>query len=149
MERKTFDLKTGNISFHNDQLIIKDDVVAQIRLNLFLCFMGIIYGVFSVLRYVKTGDSFLLWTGLLMGVGHLLILIYQLLYRSQKSIIDLHEIISYQFKNRQGKKILQLKLSNKKTRNVQGVDSAYEELKTYIDQHFYALQGNNNKSSIV
>jgi len=29
------------------------------------------------------------------------------------------------------------------------VDSAYEELKTYIDQHFYALQGNNNKSSIV
>ena len=30
-----------------------------------------IFGITSVIRYMKTGDEFLLWTGLFIGVAHL------------------------------------------------------------------------------
>jgi membrane protein implicated in regulation of membrane protease activity len=37
-----------------------------------------IFGIFSLLRYLQTGDQFLLWTGLIIGIGHLFIILRSL-----------------------------------------------------------------------
>ncbi|HKM45282.1 MAG TPA: hypothetical protein VJY12_07475, partial [Dysgonamonadaceae bacterium] len=64
---QTFKLIKGEISFDRDKIIIVDDAKKQKRLTLTSSIMWTIFWIFSVLRYLKTGDQFLLWTGLVIG----------------------------------------------------------------------------------
>lgn len=134
MEKKTFKLKNGEITFHGDQLMITEDVWKQSRLSFINSIVWVIYGIISVLRFQETNDLFFLWTGLLIGIVHFAILGYLLLFRTRESIINLGEVISFQFKNRGKEKVLDLKLANKKTRRILGVDPVHEEMNTYF-QH--------------
>lgn len=43
-----------------------------------------IFGVVDILRYFKTGDKFLLWTGLAIGLVNLIIIIYYLINRQKR-----------------------------------------------------------------
>ena len=90
---QTFKLKKGEILFDEDKIIIKDDAKKQKRLTLLSSSMWTIYGTLSVLRYFKTGDQFLLWTGLFIGIAHFVVFILNLC-RTVKSEIPFDDIKS-------------------------------------------------------
>src|SRR5665647_1640014 len=97
--KQTFKLKKGEILFYDDKIIIKDDAKKQRNLTLLSSSMWTIYGTLSVLRYFKTGDQFLLWTGLLIGIAHFVIFILNL-RRTVKTEIPFDGIKSLNVKQR-------------------------------------------------
>ena len=85
------------------------------------------YGLMSLLRYLKTGDQFLLWTGLLIGIGHLGIFI-AFLFKSVANEISFENIKSVELDQDNN---LSIKLKNGRTRRVNQV-YATQEFKEYI-----------------
>jgi hypothetical protein len=92
--------------------------------------MWIIYGTFSVLRYFKTGDKFLLWAGLFIGIAHFVIFILNL-FRSNQSDILFGDIKSIKVKQRFSNKFIDIKLKTDRLRRISGVDNS-EGLEDYI-----------------
>ena len=128
---QTFKLKKGEILFDEDKIIIKDDAKKQKRLTLLSSSMWTIYGTLSVLRYFKTGDQFLLWTGLFIGIAHFVVFILNLC-RTVKSEIPFDDIKSLKVKQRFSNEYLDIKLKNRRLRRVIRVDNS-EELDKYIE----------------
>ena len=79
---------------------------------------------------MKTGDQFLLWTGLFIGIAHFIIFILNLL-RSNKSEVLLDDITSIKITRRFNKEFLDIKLKNNKLRRVIGIENSLE-LEEYI-----------------
>ncbi len=127
-----FELQKGKLEFSADRIIITDNAVRQKRVRLFTSGIWIFYGILSVLRYVRTGDEFLLWTGLLIGIGHLIVFI-AFLFRSVKSEITMEEVRSMKFKSRFNNDFLDIKLKSGRVRRVSQVDDT-EELQEYLDK---------------
>ena len=127
---KTFKLKKGEISFETDKVKISDNSRKQSIIHLFSSAMWTIYGIISVLRYLKTGDQFLLWTGLFIGTSHLIIFILNLL-RSNQSEINLNDIKSVKVKKRFSNEYLDIRLKNNRLRRVSGIENT-RELEEYI-----------------
>lgn len=127
---QTFKIKKGEISFESDGIKISDSSKKQNRFQLFSSGMWTIYGTFSILRYLKTGDQFLLWTGLFIGIAHFVIFILSL-FRSNQSNILFGDIKSIKLKQRFSNKFLDIRLKNNRLRRVSGVDN-YDELEDYI-----------------
>ncbi len=135
MEQQTYKIKKGEITFNKEAIIIKDK---EKKYSLFLkvnSALWIFYGIISVLRYQKTGDEFLLWSGLLIGIGHL-ILFFLFLFRSTKDKIQRDEIVGIHLKQKLGDKFLEIKLKGNKKRIVYHIDSVYYELNDYIKANF-------------
>ena len=88
---QTFKLKKGEILFDSDKILIIDEAIKQRQIRLLTSGMWTVYGILSVLRYLKTGDEFLLWTGLIIGIGHFILLI-TFLTRTVKKEISIKEI---------------------------------------------------------
>ena len=86
------------------------------------------------MRYFKTGDQFLLWTGLFIGVTHFLIFILNL-FRSNQNEILFDDIKSIKVKQRFGNRFLDIRLKNNRLRRVIGVDNS-QELEDYIKSNF-------------
>ena len=76
--RQTFTLKKGEITFEGDRIIISDNAKRQKWWTSFTSVMWIIFGSATVLKYPKTGDEFMLWSGILIGSTQLLIFILTL-----------------------------------------------------------------------
>jgi len=131
---QTFKLKNGEISFENDKITISDDANKQKRSRLLSSSVWTIYGTLSVLRYLKTGDSFLLWTGLLIGMGHLLIVLLTLL-RTTQSEIFLREVKSIKLNQKFSNKFLDIRLNSNRLRRVVRVENK-TELEEYIETNF-------------
>jgi hypothetical protein len=131
---ETFKLKKGEIFFEEDKIIILDNARKQRRLTLLTSSLWTFYGTMSVLRYLKTGDPFLLWTGLLIGIGHLLIIVISLL-RTTKSEISLNEVKSIKVKQCFRNKYLHIKLKTNRLRRIIWIDNS-EELLKYIEIYF-------------
>jgi hypothetical protein len=129
-----FKIKNGEISFETDKVSISDDFKKQNLINLFSIGIWTIYGTVSVLRYFKTGDQFLLWTGLFIGVTHFLIFILNL-FRSNQNEILFDDIKSIKVKQRFGNRFLDIRLKNNRLRRVIGVDNS-KELEDYIKSNF-------------
>ena len=129
---QTFKIKQGEICVETDKIRILDNSKKQNMLALFSSGMWIIYGTFSVLRYLKTGDQFLLWTGMFIGIAHLVIFILNLL-RSNQSEILFDDVKSIKVKQRFGNRFLDIRLKNNKYRRVIGVDNS-EKLEASIKQ---------------
>lgn len=127
---QTFKLKKGEISFETDKVKISDNSRKQSIIQLFSSAMWTIYGIISVLRYLKTGDQFLLWTGLFIGTAHLIIFILNLL-RSNQSEINLDDIKSVKVKKRFSNEFLDIRLKNNRLRRVSGIENT-QELEEYI-----------------
>ena len=132
--KQTFKLKNGEIIFDNDKIIIKDDAKKQRNITLFSAGMWTIFGTLSVVRYFKTGDQFLLWTGLFIGIAHFVIFIFNL-RRTAKREIPFDGIKSLKVKQRFSKEFLDIKLKNSRLRRVILADNK-TELKEYIETNF-------------
>jgi len=114
---QAFRLKKGDISFESDKIIISDDAEKQKNYTILKSGLWTFFGVMSVLRYLQTGDLFLLWTGLLIGLGHFLILVFTLLRTVSKEILST-DIKSVKIKKRFGNKFLDIKLKNNRLRRL-------------------------------
>lgn len=132
--KQTFKLKKGEILFDDDKIIIKDDAKKQRDLTLLSSSMWSIYGTTSVLRYFNTGDQFLLWTGLFIGIAHFVIFVLNL-RRTVKSEIPFDSIKSLKVKQRFSNEFLDIKLKNSSLRRVILADNE-TELEEYIETNF-------------
>ncbi|WKV14037.1 hypothetical protein [Marivirga harenae] len=129
---KTFKLKKGEISFDPSGLKISDNSKKQNLMQLLSSGMWTIYGVISVFRYFKTGDQFLLWSGLFIGLAHLVLFSLNL-FRSNKNVILFDDIKSIKVGERFSNKVLDIRLKNNRLRRVTGVQNS-QELDDYINQ---------------
>ena len=114
---QAFRLKKGDISFESDKIIISDDAEKQKNFTILKSGLWTFFGIMSVLRYLQTGDLYLLWTGLLIGLGHFLILVFTLLRTVSKEILST-DIKSVKIKKRFGNKFLDIKLKNNRLRRL-------------------------------
>jgi hypothetical protein len=128
-----FKIKNGEISFKTNKVCISDDSKKHNLINLFILGIWAIYGTTSVLRYFKTGDQFLLWTGLFIGISNFVIFILRL-FRSDQNEILFNDIKSIKVKQRFGIRFLDIRLKNNRLRRVIGVDNS-QELKDYIESN--------------
>ena len=129
-----FKIKMGEISFETGKVSISDDYKKQNLINLFSTGIWTIYGTVLVLRYFKTGDQFLLSTGLFIGITHFVIFILNL-FRSNQNEILFDDIKSIKVKQRFGNRFLDIRLKNNRLRRVIGVDNS-QELEDYIKSNF-------------
>lgn len=130
----TFELKKGKLVFEGDKIIILDNEKNQKYFRLLMSGGWIIFGVLFVLRYLKSGDQFLLWAGLFIGISHLIIFI-AFLFRSVQSEINKKEVKSMKLKERFGNDFLDIKLNYYRIRRVNQIDKT-RELQEYIDTLF-------------
>ena len=129
----TFKLKKGEISFEADKVKISDNSRKLNRIQLFSSGIWIIYGTISVLRYLKTSDQFLLWSGLFIGIAHFVIFILNLL-RSNQSEILFDDIKFIKVKQRFGRDFLDIKLKNNRLRRVIGIENS-QDLEKYVESN--------------
>lgn len=130
---KALPLEKGEIILGEDKITILDKAKKEKYRRITSSSIWIIYGILSVLRYMKTGDEFLLWTGSVIGLLHLAVLVYSL-FRTTKGEIDLEEIGRVIFKERNGNKFLDLKLKDGKKRRISKVESVKDELRAFFEE---------------
>jgi hypothetical protein len=130
---QTFRLKKGEISFEGDKVKISDNSTKLNRIQLFSSGIWTIYGTISVLRYLKTSDQFLLWSGLFIGIAHFVIFIIILL-RSNQSEILFDDIKFIKVKQRFGREFLDIKLKNNRLRRVIGIENL-QDLEEYVESN--------------
>jgi hypothetical protein len=130
---QTFKLKKGEISFEADMVKISDNSRKLNRIQLFSSGIWTIYGTISVLRYLKTSDQFLLWSGLFIGIAHFVIFILNLL-RSNQSEILFDDIKFIKVKERFGRDVLDIKLKNNRLRRVIGIENL-QDLEKYVESN--------------
>lgn len=125
-----FKIKKGEISFETDKVRILDNSKKQNFLQLVSSGIWTIYAILSVLRYLKTGDQFLLWTGLFIGIANFVIIILNLI-RSNQSEILFDDIKSIKVKRIFGNEFLDIKLKNNRLKRVSGIEDSIK-LEEYI-----------------
>lgn len=116
-----------------DKILIQDNAKREHIISMVSSALWTFYGIISVLRYFKTRDEFLLWTGLLIGTAHFVLFILSL-FRTTKAEIDLAEVQQVAFKTRNGNKFLDLKLSSGRKRRISRIAPVAEELRTFFEE---------------
>jgi hypothetical protein len=114
---QTFKIKKGEIKFYEDKICISDNAQEKKRNRLISSFLLLFFGLMSVLRYQKTGDEFLLWSGLIIGLGHFFILVYNY-FLSTQSEIPIDEVKCVKIGKVLMGKYLGFKLKSNKLRRV-------------------------------
>jgi len=130
---QTFKLKEGEISFESDRVKITDNSRKLNRIQLFSSGIWTIFGIISIFRYLNTGDQFVLWSGLFIGIVHFVIFVLNLL-RSNQSEIIFYDIKLIKFKQRFGREFLDIKLKNNRFRRVIGIENS-QNIKEYIESN--------------
>jgi hypothetical protein len=133
---QTFKFNKAEISFENDKIIISDDAKQQLRRTQFTSAIWVFYGTLSILRYMNTGDQFLLWSGLIIGLGHLVVFV-MILFRSTQSEIPFDEVKSIKVKKRFNNSSLDIRLKTNRLRRILKIDET-DELKKYIETRFHS-----------
>lgn len=133
---QNFKLNKGEISFENDKIIISDDAKQQLQRTQLTSGIWVFYGTMSILRYMNTGDRFLLWSGLIIGLGHFVIFI-MILFRSTQNEIPINEIKSIKIKKRFSNSSLDIRLKTNRLRRILKIDET-DELKKYIETRFHS-----------
>lgn len=95
--------------------------------------LWMVFGVLSYMRYLKTSDEFMLWSGIIIGGLHFIILVVTLLFFSVKGNISKSEIKKLGVKNIQGVKNLRIRLKNNRTRMVYHVQDPDNELENLVE----------------
>jgi len=98
--------------------------------------MWTIFGLLSVLRYLKTGDQFFLWTGFLITITYIVIFVLRLSHSSEKEL-SLEDIKSIRVREVLNNTFLDIKLKNRKIRRVLGFEHS-KELDEYIQANIAA-----------
>ncbi|MEQ8549469.1 MAG: hypothetical protein RIC03_16270 [Cyclobacteriaceae bacterium] len=140
MNNRTFKIGEGEIQFADNKVIISDNINKTYFNQIMRSLLWMIFGFMYILRYSKTDDQLLLWSGVLIGVANLVqIVVY--LFRSKKKEISNNEIATLKVKKWLGKSFLDIKLKNGITRRVFKLDDIADELKLY-------LQTEHNKDAV-
>lgn len=126
-----YKIKNGEITFEEKRIVISDNARRDIRIILFSSGIWVFYGAMSVLRFLKTNDQFLLWSGLLIGIAHFTILILTL-RRTNKSEIENSEVRAIVLKQRLGNAFLDIKLKSGMLRRVTLIGKVSQEIKNII-----------------
>lgn len=129
---KIFRLKKGQLEFTSNGIIIEDKYRKGIYLRILMSTLWMIYGVFSYVRFLHTGDKFMLWSGIIIGGLQFIILITTLFFFSVKGEISREEIKKLSVKNIQGAKNLRIRLKNNRTRMVYQVQDPDNELESVV-----------------
>ena len=135
---QTFKLKKGEISFEADKVKISDNSRELNRIQLFSSGIWTISGAISVLRYLKTSDQFLLWTGLFIGISHFVIFILNLL-RSNQSEILFDDVKFIKVKKRFGREFLDIKLKDNRLRRVIGIENS-QDIEEYVESNLEKIR---------
>ena len=138
MEKLKYKTRKGELSFDEKGFTITDDIKSQKLLMFFNASLSTAFGVTSILRYTKTGDQFLLWSGLFIGIGSLISFVI-ILFRSTKMNIGKDEIKSIRFKKRFGNEFMAIRLNGNKIRRVNLTNGFNDELKEYINANFIKI----------
>jgi hypothetical protein len=134
----TFKFNKAEISFENDKIIISDDAKKQLSRTKLTSGIWVVYGTLSILRFLKTGDQFLLWSGLIIGLGHLVVFV-MILFRSTQSEIPLDEVKSIKVKKRFNNSSLDIRLKSNRLRRVLRIEVT-DELKKYVETRFHTFK---------
>ncbi|HEY4650742.1 MAG TPA: hypothetical protein VIG72_04975 [Pontibacter sp.] len=121
----------GEIRLSERSITIRDDAKKEKIRGMLSSSIWIVYGVISVLRYIKTGDQFLLWTGTVIGISHLVLLVLSI-FRTTKAEIALQEISAATFTKRNGNNFLDLKLKSGHKRRISRIDPVMDELRAFL-----------------
>ena len=133
---QTLPLKKGEIVLTEEGIQINDNGKRELQLRIFSSVLWIVFGAFSVLRYFNgEGDSFLLWTSLLIGLGHLTVLVIYAFFRTNKRTISISEIRDMRMRTRGDNTFLEIKLQQGRLRRVNQVHEIAGELHAYIADH--------------
>lgn len=135
---QTFKFNKAEISFENDKIIISDDAKQQLRRTQFTSGIWVLYGTLSILRFLKTGDQFLLWSGLIIGLGHLVVFV-MILFRSTQNEIPFDEVKSIKVKKRFNNSNLDIRLKSNRLRRVLRIEET-DELKKYLEIHLHTFK---------
>lgn len=127
---QSFKLYTGELSFDGEKIVVSDNAGNQIRFRTISSAIWVFYGTMSVLRFVNTQDHFLLWTGLIIGLGHLGLLLWTY-FTSTQAEINLKEVQSMQVRRRFGSEFLDIKLSGNKTRRISLIKGTATEVERW------------------
>ena len=128
---KTLSLKNGEILLGHEQIIIHDNARNKKIIRVASCSVWTIYGIISLVRYAKTADEFLLWSGAMIIVGHLAIMLNSLL-RTAKAEVNLDEVGTAVFQHKYGNEVLDLQLKNGLIRRIGKIDLVSDELRTFL-----------------
>ncbi|MTI32291.1 hypothetical protein [Xanthovirga aplysinae] len=133
--KQVFQLKKGEITINDEEIIINDQAERENRRWLFSSGIWTIYGIASVGRYFTTGDQFLLWSGLLIGILHCINFIIRIIFRSTTRQIKLQEIDYIKIKQRFNNRFLEIKLLGNKVRRINQIQDIEEDLKPYLGRY--------------
>jgi hypothetical protein len=128
---KLLSLEKGTVQLLEDKILIQDNAKREHIIRIVSSALWTFYGIMSVLRYLKTGDAFLLWTGLLIGVAHFVLLVLSF-FRTTKAEIDLSEVQHVTFKSRNGNRFMDLKLRNGLKRRVSKIAPISEDMRAFF-----------------
>ncbi|MHA6247426.1 hypothetical protein ACXYMU_05775 [Pontibacter sp. CAU 1760] len=131
--KKTLPLDKGEIELSEDMLTIRDNAKRYKWKRILYSCIWIVYGVLSLLRYTKTGDQFLLWSGVIIGLGHAGAIVYKL-FETTSSQIELHNIKIAVFKRRFGTSYLMLKLKSGSKRRINKIEPIEDDLRAFLDR---------------
>ncbi|WP_299817784.1 hypothetical protein [uncultured Pontibacter sp.] len=131
MER-SLPLEKGEIILSEDKITIRDNARRYKWERVFYSGIWVFYGIVAVGRYTKTGDQFLLWSGLVIGVLHLGAIVFRLL-ESTINQIEVKEIKAAVFKKRFGALFLRLELKSGGKRHINKIEPIADELKAFFE----------------
>lgn len=130
----TYPLKNGEVTFEENRILIKDNTLYPKRIFQITAVVWTIYGAFSIYRYQKEGDAFYLWSGLLIGGLHLIVLILSMFVDTRKEI-PRAEIRGMRTTKRFGNHLLIIKLPGMKSRRLTLKEETALEIKALIPQY--------------
>ncbi|MCB9080421.1 MAG: hypothetical protein H6555_01790 [Lewinellaceae bacterium] len=131
---KTLALRSGSIILAEDRIIVKDGFRSQKILLQIIAVFWIAFSLIHLYRYSQTQDVFYLWSGLVLGILNIAVLLLFTRLSAQEVILhtDIQEV---QLKKRLGGMILILKLNNKLRRQVAKVEHLADEITIYCHQY--------------
>ena len=130
MMNNTFELKKGKIVFEDDKIVITDNAKYLKRSRLFSSSLLFLLGLYNLINFVKHNDTHELWTGLLIGIAGIVLIVTAVLTNVDNEIF-LKDVKSIKVERILFKEYFFIKLKNNRTRNVVGIYNT-ERLEEYI-----------------
>ncbi len=130
MMNNTFELKKGKIVFEEDKIVITDNAKYLKRSRLFSSSLLFLLGLYNLTNFVKHNDTHELWTGLLIGIAGIVLIVTAVLTNVDNGIF-LKDVKSMKVERILFKEYFFIKLNNNRTRQVTGIYNA-ERLEEYI-----------------
>jgi len=131
--KKTFVLKKGEITFDEDKILINDYSKKDNIKTIIFSAIWIFYGITLIVKYTKTQDSFMLWSGIALIAGHLWLLI-RTIRRSTDEVIKLEDVQSIKIENQLTNDFIVIKHNEGKYRVIGNIDFP-KEIESFISEY--------------